>query len=120
MDNAKDSPLYRKENCRVVIGSETVFIDCPERFAWLLEEKLGEEAADYFRGTVEELTFDPDFCPGECDRTYKMQEHYERVIRDALEILTDAQVRELTKRWTSGKVSIPKYYEALKILQAEL
>lgn len=59
MDNAKGSPLYRKENCRVVIGSETVFIDCPERFAWLLEEKLGEEVADYFRGTVEELTFDP-------------------------------------------------------------
>lgn len=59
----RDGPLYRKENLVLNVGGETVHIDCPERFAWLLDDKLGGDAADYFRDTVTNLCFDLDLSP---------------------------------------------------------
>lgn len=120
MADVRDGPLYRKENLVLNVGGETVHIDCPERFAWLLDDKLGGDAADYFRDTVTNLCFDLDLCPGECDRTYGLQEHYQNVIRDALDVLADAQERELCRPWTSGRVSIKRYNEAVRMLQNEL
>lgn len=120
MADVRDGPLYRKENLVLNVGGETVHIDCPERFAWLLDDKLGGDAADYFRDTVTNLCFDLDLCPGECDRTYGLQEHYQNVIRDALDVLADAQERELCHPWTSGRVSIKRYNEAVRMLQNEL
>ena len=66
------------------------------------------------------LCFDLDLCPGECDRTYGLQEHYQNVIRDALDVLADAQEQELCRPWTSGRVSIKRYNEAVRMLQNEL
>lgn len=120
MADVRDGPLYRKENLVLNVGGETVHIDCPERFAWLLDDKLGGDAADYFRDTVTNLCFDLDLCLGECDRTYGLQEHYQNVIRDALDVLADAQERELCHPWTSGRVSIKRYNEAVRMLQNEL
>ncbi|MFR3410308.1 MAG: hypothetical protein ACLTXW_12745 [Christensenellales bacterium] len=41
MADVRDGPLYRKENLVLNVGGETVHIDCPERFAWLLDDKTG-------------------------------------------------------------------------------
>lgn len=120
MADVRDGPLYRKENLVLNVGGETVHIDCPERFAWLLDDKLGGDAADYFRDTVTNLCFDLDLCPGECDRTYELQRHYQTVIQDVLDVLADAQERELCRPWTSGRVSIKRYNEAVKMLKNEL
>ena len=120
MADVRDGSLYQRENERLEVGGEMLYIDCPERFAWMLEEKLGEDAAAYFRGMVEKLCFDPNLCPGECDHTYKLQEHYQRIIRDALDSLTDAQERKTGSPWTSGRVSMKKYHEAVNILKNEL
>ena len=65
MADVRDGPLYRKENLVLNVGGETVHIDCPERFAWLLDDKLGGDAADYFRDTVTNPCFDLDLCPGD-------------------------------------------------------
>lgn len=86
MADVRDGPLYRKENLVLNVGGETVHIDCPERFAWLLDDKLGGDAADYFRDTVTNLCFDLDLC----------------------------------HPWTSGRVSIKRYNEAVRMLQNEL
>lgn len=120
MADVRDGLLYRKENLVLNVGGETVHIDCPGRFAWLLDDKLGGDAADYFRDMVTNLCFDPDLCLGECVRTYGLQEHYQTVIRDALDVLADAQEQELCRPWTSGRVSIKRYNEAVRMLQNEL
>ena len=120
MADVREGPLYQKENLVLNVSDEAVHIDCPERFAWLLEDKLGGDAADYFRDTVTALCFDPDLCPGECDRTYELQRHYQTIIQDVLNVLTDAQERELCRPWTSGRVSIKRYNEAVRMLQNEL
>ena len=39
---------------------------------------------------------------------------------DALDVLADAQERELCRPWTSGRVSIKRYNEAVRMLQNEL
>ena len=45
---------------KVEINGELYFIEAPERFAWILEEKLGADAARYFRETIADLKFDPN------------------------------------------------------------
>lgn len=73
---------------------ETVFDN--EQFARLLDEKLGYDAAEYFRGTLEdqrtilmdEMEKEPlNFCTGECDRVYETQRHYQDMLRDVLDNL---------------------------------
>jgi hypothetical protein len=73
---------------------ETVFDY--EHFARLLDEKLGYEAAEYFRAALEdqrgilmdEMAKEPlNFCTGECDRVYEAQRHYQDVLRDVLDDL---------------------------------
>ena len=56
-------------------------------FARMLGEKLGDDAERYFRENW--LIYDdcspedlPDSCPGECDHTYEIQEHYQNVLHD--------------------------------------
>ena len=73
---------------------ETIFDN--EQFARLLDEKLGYEAAEYFRDALEdqrvilmdEMEKKPlNFCTGECDRVYEAQRHYQDVLRDVLDDL---------------------------------
>ena len=67
---------------RIDVQGETRFFDGPEGLLLLIEEKMGLDT----REAVEEqlTTFK---CVGECDHTYRIQEHYQRIIRDALEDL---------------------------------
>lgn len=74
--------------------TETVIDD--EHFAQLLDEKLGCDAAEYFRDALEdqreilkdEMAENPlGFCTGECDRVYDTQRHYQDVLQDLLDDL---------------------------------
>ena len=44
-----DNTLLRSLNAKIWIGDELFIVDCPESFARILEEKLGPDAAEYFR-----------------------------------------------------------------------
>lgn len=113
-----DNPLLRSLNAKIWIGDELFIVDCPESFARILEEKLGPDAAEYFRDcAVCEDSFDEYDCPGECDRLYDMQEGYERAINDALCNLEEAQIRDLGKPWTSGKVNVDLFNAAIHKLE---
>ena len=85
------------------ISGEHRFVESPEHFALILEEKLGVDAAEYFRDCCK--NFDGSNCPGECDHTYRLQEHYQRVIRDVLDDLKDVKVLKSHSRLLSKVVS---------------
>ncbi len=55
-----------------------------EEFLWLIDEQIGEDARDWAKDFLKP---EEKACDGECDETYRIQEHFERVIRDAVEDL---------------------------------
>ena len=70
---------------------ETIFDN--EQFARLLDERLGYDAAEYFRDAVSpdsilaELDLSDDdilegYCSGECDKVQGTQEHYENLLKE--------------------------------------
>lgn len=70
---------------------ETIFDN--EQFARLLDERLGYDAAEYFRDAVSpdsilaklDLTDDDileGYCSGECDKVQGTQEHYENLLKE--------------------------------------
>lgn len=71
---------------------ETIFDH--EHFARLLDERLGYDAAQYFRDAVapdsilENLDLSDDdileggWCSGECDKVQATQEHYENLLKE--------------------------------------
>lgn len=72
---------------------ETIFDN--EQFARLLDERLGYDAAEYFRDAVskdsvlaqlDDLSDDDilegGYCSGECDRVQETQEHYENLLKE--------------------------------------
>lgn len=70
---------------RVAIQGEPYWCETLDDFLRLIENKLGEDARDYL---YEYLYINTEkICNGECDETYRLQEHYERVIRDAVDEL---------------------------------
>lgn len=77
---------------KVEINGEIHWIDCPEKFAWLLEEKLGLDAAEYFNtfkdDFIQQMQSDPlNYCVGECDRVYETQRHYENQLDTVMDTL---------------------------------
>ena len=77
-------------------GTEAIYDN--EQFARLLDDRLGEDAALYFREhtdpdllkeemalTDEEILKD-GWCSGECDKVQRTQEHYESILKEAGEI----------------------------------
>lgn len=76
---------------------ETIFDD--EHFARMLDEKLGYDAAEYFRDAVREANLNPDVqvCSGECDKVYETQEHWQRIVQDACDEMGSWAIRKLTK-----------------------
>lgn len=101
---------------------ELAIVTCPEEFARLLEERLGRDAADYFRDRMIEA--EDSACSGdetcECDRLYRIQESYQRAISDALDDLDEARLRKMGEPWTSGKVDVAAFRAAVKRLQEML
>lgn len=70
---------------------ETIFDN--EQFARLLDERLGYDAAEYFRDAVSpdsilaKLDLSDDdilegYCSGECDKVQGTQEHYENLLKE--------------------------------------
>lgn len=55
-----------------------------DEFLWLIDEQMGEDARDWAKDFLKP---EEKACGGECDETYRIQEHFERVIRDAVEDL---------------------------------
>lgn len=77
---------------KITIRGETRFFDGIEGFLWLLEKELGYDAHDYLERYLNDWQYDTERCVGECDRTYQLQEHYERIIQDAIEELQELTV----------------------------
>ena len=105
-------------------------------FARMLDDKLGQDAGDYCRDLIgdlrEEILDDVEkdptkYCLGECDNLFRLQEHYQRAIQDALNLLYDAQTLVLTGSIGSRKntaqenkkLADKKFDEAIKILEDE-
>ena len=72
---------------------ETIFDH--EQFASLLDERLGYDAAEYFRDAVSkdsvlaklddlsgDYILEGGYCSGECDRVQETQEHYENLLKE--------------------------------------
>lgn len=76
---------------RIRVDDEFYYIDTPEDYFALVEQKLGWDARDCLE---EMLNVSPEKCTGECDYTYEIQEHYERAIDDALEYLNNVKCKD--------------------------
>lgn len=76
---------------RIRVGSEYFYIDSPEDFLTLVEQRLGWDAHDCLE---EMLNVSPDKCTGECDRTYEIQEQFERDISDAIDYLETVKCKD--------------------------
>lgn len=75
---------------------ENIYDD--EAFARLLEEKLGRDAAEYFRDALSDAgEMSKLECTGECDATYELQERYEDILRDVRDEVGAWPIRRLTK-----------------------
>lgn len=73
-------------------------IDSPERFAMIVRDALGDDAAEYVRElAVLAKGWDKDDCDGECDMVYSVQEDYESAINDALDELEMIDVTQFKK-----------------------
>lgn len=70
-----------------------------EQFARMLDEKLGSDTADFFRDALHDANINPNksVCFGECDRVYKIQEHYEAILKEVCDELMACPVRKLSK-----------------------
>lgn len=65
-------------------------INSEEDFFKLVNEKIGYDGEKIGRQIVREAKIDN--CSGECDYTYRQQEHYERVFEDLLDDLSNIRV----------------------------
>jgi hypothetical protein len=64
--------------------NETRFYDCPEALFEHIGQVMGRDVQDY----LNMLNLSPELkCTGECDKTYRIEEHYQRMIRDFVEDL---------------------------------
>lgn len=69
---------------KLEIRGETRLFDCPEGVYRCLGELCGRDVEEYLK----QLHQAPEMkCTGECDNTYRIEEHYQRMIRDFVEDL---------------------------------
>lgn len=78
------------ETTRIRVDGEYYYIDEPEDFLALVEQKLGWDAHDCLE---ELLNITPDKCTGECDYTYEIRDKFESDIDDALEYLRNVKCK---------------------------
>ena len=91
-----------------------------EDFARLLGEKLGSDAENYFRENwLVFCDYDPENlkqpCTGECDTTYKLQEHYENVLQDIKD-----RLQEILSRKDTNYNTVVKGNLILNLINSEL
>lgn len=112
---------------------ETVFDD--EQFARLLDERLGYDAAQYFRDATDvdwlnenmrltdEQILNDGWCSGECDKVQRTQEHYENLLKYVGELVRDIYNGILDgysvggRRTKREQLSIDKAIEILKVVE---
>ena len=112
---------------------ETVFDD--EQFARLLDERLGYDAAQYFRDATDveflkenmrltdEQILNDGWCSGECDKVQRTQEHYENLLKYVGELARDIYNGILDgysvggRRTKREQLSIDKAIEILKVVE---
>ena len=112
---------------------ETVFDD--EQFARLLDERLGYDAAQYFRDATDveflkenmrltdEQILNDGWCSGECDKVQRTQEHYENLLKYVGELARDIYNGILDgysvggRRTKREQLSIDKAMEILKVVE---
>lgn len=83
----------------LMIQGEPETIHNDEQFARMLDERLGYEAAEYFRDAVADRRDDSENqCDGECDVVYEMQENYENILRDIRDEVGSWAIHRLTKK----------------------
>ncbi len=95
---------------KVCVNGDVRFVDGDRGLMELVQQQMGIDVRD----EIEELLVRSN-CGGECDVTYRQQEHFERVIRDVLNDLRAAQ-----KPGRLGQVDPIAYARALKALEGEL
>ena len=95
-----------EETTNLYVGKEFFAGVTPESFAELIKRFMGDEAAAYYL----DLISPNDRVCIECDEVYKTQEHYQDVIRDALEILETVEPK---KAWATS------LKRAISLLHAE-
>lgn len=112
---------------------ETIFDD--EQFARLLDERLGYDAAQYFRDATDvdwlkenmrltdEQILNEGWCSGECDKVQRTQEHYENLLKYVGE-LAQAVYDKILEGYTVGgrrtkkeQFAIDKALEILKVVK---
>ena len=93
----------------IEVNGETCFYDGPKGLLNLIDEKMGRDTRDAVGDLI-----DQNKCVGECDVTYKIHEHYTRVIRDALD-----ELRAARKPGKLGSVDSLIFSRALRQLEAE-
>lgn len=79
------------ETTRIRVGEEYFYIDSPEDFLALVEQKLGWDAHDCLEDM---LNVSPNNCTGECDYTYEIQEEFERDIDNAIDYLEEIKCKD--------------------------
>lgn len=112
---------------------ETVFDN--EQFARLLDERLGYDAAQYFRNATDveflkenmrltdEQILNDGWCSGECDKVQRTQEHYENLLKYVGELARDIYNGILDgysvggRRTKREQLSIDKAMEILKVVE---
>lgn len=83
------------------IGEHYEFINDEEDFFTLVREKIGRDAEQFGRelfNTVE------NHCTGECDYTYRVEEHYVRMFKDFLDELSGIKVLKSYQRAFSNLI----------------
>jgi len=80
----------------MIIQGKVEYIWTDEDFARMLRDKLGDDAERYFLGILFSRE-QAHKCPGECDKTYRLQEHYERVLKDVRDEVAAWKTRKMTK-----------------------
>lgn len=70
-------------------------------FALFLDETLGYDVGDYFRTALKDIaneTAEKNECTGECDVTYRIEEHWQRIVQDIHDELVSWEISKETKR----------------------
>ena len=106
---------------------ETIFDD--EQFARLLDERLGYDAAQYFRDATDteylrenmKLTDDQilneGWCSGECDRVQRTQAHWENLLKEVGELAREIYDKILEGYVVGGRRTKKEQFAIDKAIQ---
>lgn len=83
------------------VGKHYEFINDEEDFFTLVREKIGRDAEQLGRKLFDTVG---NHCTGECDHTYRVEEHYVRMFNDFLDELSGIKVLKSYQRAFSNLI----------------